>query len=128
MYLLTYDMCLYTHAHIDMHIYLHALCISMYYICTFVYTCVCRYAYRIAGKTGREKTLPVWQCKLKFVNVKFVMLKKKNSTKPHEIISILKCRVREMIPPEGNDCTLLSAKELKEVNKKVHQCHNVRRD
>ena len=47
----------------------------MYYICTFVYTCVCRYAYRIAGKTGREKT--VWQCKLKFVNVKFVMLKKK---------------------------------------------------
>ena len=37
---------------------------------------------------------------------------------------MLKSRARETIQ---NDCTLLSAKELKEVNKKVQQCHNVRR-
>ena len=35
------------------------------------------------------------------------------------------CRARETILPDENDCTLLSAKELKEVNKKVQQCHNV---
>ena len=46
-------------------------------------------------------------------------------------------RARETILPDENDCTLLSAKELKEVNKKVQlldlfvdflelqQCHNV---
>ena len=33
-------------------------------------------------------------------------------------------RAREMILLDKNDCTLLFAKELKEVNKKIQQCHN----
>ena len=40
------------------------------------------------------------------------------------LLGMLKSRANETILPEENDSTLLSAKELKEVNKKVQQCHN----
>ena len=37
---------------------------------------MCDYIYRIAGNIGGEKTLAVWRCKLKIVNIKSVQLKK----------------------------------------------------
>ena len=65
--------------------------------------------YHIAGIIGGEKTSPVWKCKLKFVNIESVKLKKYGTKPPHAIVAMLM-----------RHC-LLSVKELKEVNKKVQQ-------
>ena len=46
-----------------------------YTYCHLSFGLVAVVAYRIAGNIGGEKTLAVWRCKLKFVNIKSVKLK-----------------------------------------------------
>ena len=48
------------------------ICIDMYMFCIVLYC--------IAGNIGGKKTLAVWQCKLKFVNIKSIKLKIRYTT------------------------------------------------
>ena len=75
--------------------------------------------YRIAGNIGGGKTLAVCWCRTKFINIKSVKLKIRY--KPHAIVAMLKYfkKVRVTKLPDENNCILLSAKELKEINKNI---------
>ena len=108
---------------------LSAIYRTVNHICIILHTCVfmfrCNTLYDIARNIGREKTLAVWRCKLNFVNIKSVKLKIQYKT-------TCDCRhVKVLQKSERNDTAwqeqLYSsiAKELKEDNKKVQQCHNV---